>query len=83
MGADVAEGLLQGCIPVGGGIGALLAFPLLKNLSRRKSLLAINVIALITGFLLLIANDKILFIGRFSQGICVGLYSAITPLLIK
>ena len=35
MDLNVAEGLLQGCIPVGAGVGALTTFILLKIFSRR------------------------------------------------
>ena len=83
MDEDVAEGLLQGCIPIGGGIGAVLSFLLLKHFSRRQSLLVVNGIALVVGFLIFIPNQLILFVARFIQGMCVGAYSAITPLIIK
>ena len=35
MKKDLANGLIQGCIPVGAGIGALLSSLLIKFLSRR------------------------------------------------
>lgn len=83
MDKDVAEGLLQGCIPIGAGIGAVLSFLLLKNFSRRQSLLVVNGVALVVGFLIFIPNQLILFAGRFIQGMCVGAYSAVVPLIIK
>lgn len=33
--AETAKGLYNGCVPVGGGIGALSSFLLLKYLSRK------------------------------------------------
>lgn len=36
---DVAKGLLTGCIPIGGGIGALGSNLLLKRLTRRYLLI--------------------------------------------
>ena len=36
---ETVEGLLQGCIPVGGGIGALSSSIILKRFSRRYILL--------------------------------------------
>ena len=35
MSKDLANGLIQGCIPVGAGTGALLSSLLLKKLSRK------------------------------------------------
>ena len=35
MDIDLAKGLYNACIPIGGGIGALTSFFLLKNLSRK------------------------------------------------
>ena len=35
MQKDLANGLIQGCIPIGAGIGALASSLLLKYLSRR------------------------------------------------
>lgn len=35
MKANVAEGLLVGCMPIGGGVGALASNLLINNYSRR------------------------------------------------
>ena len=35
MDKNLANGLIQGCIPIGGGIGALSSFLLLRYLSRK------------------------------------------------
>lgn len=35
MSKETANGLLQGCVPIGAGIGALTSFLLLKYLSRK------------------------------------------------
>lgn len=50
----------------------------------RNSLLVTGCLALIAGLLMvLVPNQGVLFVGRFVQGMCVGLYSAISPLIIK
>lgn len=77
------NGLLQGCIPVGGGIGALGSSIVIKKLSRRNSLLFINFFAFIAGLMVMVPNIGLLYAGRVIQGLCVGMYSAIIPLLIK
>lgn len=38
MKKEIAQGLLVGCIPIGGGIGALSATYLIKHYSRRYSI---------------------------------------------
>ena len=79
----LAEGILQGLVPIGSGIGSLLSLSLILNFSRRNSLLITNVFSFIIGSALLIPNPYLLFVGRFLQGVCVGLYGVIGPLMIK
>ena len=40
-------------------------------------------IAFIFGWLLMIQNVGTLFLSRIGQGICVGLYSSIVPMIVK
>lgn len=75
--------MLQGIVSVGAGFGALGSSIILKNFSRRNSVLLVNAIALICGVLVMIPNLYLFFVLRFFQGACIGLYSAIVPLLIK
>lgn len=49
----------------------------------RNSLLFVNILAIAFGSLLLINNQYTFLLCRLFQGICVGFYSAITPLIIK
>lgn len=42
-----------------------------------------NVIAFVAGLLVYIENAYILLIVRIIQGVCVGFYSAIIPVIIK
>lgn len=86
----LASGLLNGCIPAGGLIGALSSSIFLRLLSRRyftfyfrKSLLVVNVFAFVVGSLIFIENFYVLVFLRLCQGFCVGFYSAIAPLIIK
>ena len=53
------------------------------RLIPRNSLLAVNLFAFATGLLLLLPQFTVLFVARLGQGMCVGLYSALIPLLIK
>lgn len=49
----------------------------------RRFILIVNVVAFCAGLLLYIQNAYTLFLVRVIQGICVGCYSAITPVIIK
>lgn len=80
---SVAEGLLIGCVPIGGGLGAFLSYYLLKRFSRKSSILIVNCFAFIIGLILYIPNAYIFLFVRFCQGICAGLFSSITPLMMK
>lgn len=82
MSPNVAKGILTGCIPIGAGIGALIARKLIHVFSRRKFVLLINLIALIAGCVLYINNIIVLICMRIIQGICVGLYTSIVPMYI-
>lgn len=49
----------------------------------RQYIFIVNGIAFGAGLLIFIQNAYILFLVRIIQGICVGFYSAITPVIIK
>ena len=78
-----AKGLLNGCIPVGAILGAYFIRPLMKRYSRRKSILFTNIIASIAGFFIYVPNFYTLMTFRLIQGACVGIFSAIPPIIIK
>ncbi len=50
---------------------------------QRQFIFIVNAIAFVAGLLLYIKNPYTLFIVRILQGVCVGFYSAITPVIIK
>lgn len=50
---------------------------------QRKALLFVNGLALVFGLTLFIQNQYTFLISRLMQGVCVGFYSAIAPLIIK
>lgn len=43
----------------------------------------VNSFAFLCGLLVLVVNLKLFFVARFMQGACIGLYSAMIPLLVK
>ncbi len=82
MSPDIARGILTACIPIGAGIGGLLASKLIHIFSRRNLVLLINLIAVIAGCILYINNFIVLICMRLVQGICVGLYMSAVPCYI-
>ncbi len=73
----------MGCIPVGAGVGAILSFVFLKKVSPKTAFLVANVISILAISVIQIKTLYTLLAGRIIQGICVGLYSAITPVYIN
>ncbi len=80
---NVAKGLLNGCIPIGALFGALFSSVLLKCFSRKNCLLVTNLAAFIVGGLIYIHNFYSLMVFRIMQGVMVGIYTSIAPLIIK
>lgn len=87
---NLADGLLQGCIPLGAGVGALISFLLMKFLSRRYfcsylrfSFIVVNLFLIMLTALTFVRNALLIFVLRFCQGICIGFYSAMGPVMIK
>lgn len=50
---------------------------------NRNYLFFVNAIALVGGLLLFIQSPYTLLISRIIQGMCVGLFSAIVPVIIN
>ena len=51
--------------------------------SRKQSFYVVNSIAVIGGIMVLITNPYLLLIGRLLQGVCVGAYSGLVPVVVK
>jgi MFS family permease len=76
MSVETARGVLNGCIPVGAGIGALIAKWITHWFSRRNFILVTNFIAIIAGALIFITNFGVFVTMRLIQGICIGFYTS-------
>ena len=79
---ETARGILTGCIPVGALIGALMGKKLIHLFSRRNFILLINACGIVAGSLLYITHVESFIIMRLIQGACIGLYTAIIPIVI-
>lgn len=77
------NGVLNGLIPIGAGLGALSSFIIMKKMSRRNLFILTNILAAIGFGIIQIRYLPSLIIGRFIQGFCVGIYSAVTPVYIN
>lgn len=90
MDVNTASGLLNGCIPIGALFGALLSSIFVRYTSRRyffvldrNGVLIINACAFVVGGLIYIENFYSLLVFRLLQGVFVGMYSSVTPIMIK
>lgn len=73
----------MGCVPVGAGVGAIFSSILLKKFSLKSVFLITNIVSVIAISTIQVKTLYTLLAGRIIQGVCVGLYSAITPLYIN
>ena len=82
-------GLIIGAIPIGAFFGSILSHFLPLKFTRRyffiyfrKCILVTNLFALLFGALIYIQDPYALFFIRIGQGICVGIYSSVVPVIV-
>lgn len=68
---------------MGALIGALLGEKMIHIFSRRKFILLINGCGIVSGSLLYIPHIESFIIMRLIQGACIGMYTAIIPIVIS
>lgn len=83
MDIETARGVLNGCIPVGAGVGALVAKKLTHMFSRRNFVLLTNLIAVIAGSLIYITNMGVFLAMRLIQGLCIGFFTSTISVYIN
>ena len=80
---QLAQGLLIGIMPLGGVFGALLNKPMMKYVSRKKSTFLLTVFLCFAAGLIQITTVYTLFIGRFLEGVCIGLYVSVGAIYLR
>ncbi len=87
FGPDAAKptmiGIIIGIVPIGAGVGALLAPVFMNFLSRKNFILFFNAIAIMIAGIIQINNLPLLLVCRFIQGFIVGNYMGVVPIYIK
>lgn len=90
MNEGTAQGILNGCIPIGALFGALGSSLLINRSSRRYSLylcrnsiLITNALAFLIGLLIYIQNFYSFLFFRLLQGVFVGIFSTVAPMMIR
>lgn len=78
----MARGVLNGLIPGGACVGAIVAKRLIHVFSRRQFILFVNAVAFAAGCLIYIQNEISFIIIRIIQGICIGFYTSIVSMTI-
>lgn len=80
---SLAQGLLIGIMPFGGIFGAILFKFVLEHLRRRTAIFFIAFWMMLSIVLVEIRTVETLFIGRFLEGVCIGLYVSIGPIYLR
>ena len=78
---DLFNSIVNGLIPFGATLGALLVGPFLKY-GRRNVLIWLSVIMIWFTLITLIFNFFALIIGRFVMGLWVGAWATLCPLIV-
>lgn len=81
--SSLAQAILIGIMPFGGIFGALSFNLLLKWFRRRTSIFFISVWMVISTILMEINTEYTIFIGRFLEGVCIGLYVSVGPIYLR
>ena len=87
---DLAQGIFQGILPIGGSMGAVSSTFFISKLSRRYTYIYIRqvlflfcFIGSLLCFLSLYPNYKIFLVVRLLQGFCSGLFSSVVPVIAR
>lgn len=75
--------ILIGMMPIGGIFGAAFNQFFLKFFNRKQSLYIMLVILWAGLGLILVRNMYTIIIGRFVEGVAIGLYVSISPILLQ
>lgn len=77
------QGWLSGMMSLTGGIGALCSAYFLKHYSRKQCLIFVDVLTIIISIGLQIPNIWVLAVCRGVQGVCIGMISSYSPLIMR
>jgi MFS family permease len=83
MDRAIAQAWTTGVLSLTGFTGTLLCSYLLRVLSRRECLLRVDAAIIIISLLLTIPNIWVLLACRAVQGVCIGVVSSLSPLVIR
>jgi MFS family permease len=75
--------LLIGILPLGSVFGAIATKLMIKKLRRLTGMYIFTLVNIGAIVLVNITTLETLVVGRFIEGICVGYYTAISPLYLK
>ena len=75
--------MYSGCVTFGAIFGGLVQRFCLHKFGRKHCFSFANVIATISGILVLVPSMYTLMIGRIGQGVVVGMMSGIVPIMVK
>lgn len=79
----VITNLITALVPLGAGVGALSAGKLSSSMGRRKTMILVDVIAIIGTVITILPSQYALLVGRLIQGYSAGANSSVVPLVIN
>lgn len=80
---SVTIGYLSALVPLGAGIGSIYSYWLVNRVKRRHYLIASDVIGIVGTLLAISGSLRYLSMGRFIQGLAIGMNSTIIPTYIR
>ncbi|KRX00496.1 Major facilitator superfamily domain, general substrate transporter [Pseudocohnilembus persalinus] len=80
---DIWKGMLTSSMPLGASIGCFIGGIIATKFGRRSLFITIDIIAILIGFIFLIANLPAGIIARFMMGVIAGINTTIVPLYVR
>jgi MFS family permease len=80
---STAQSILIGILPIGSILGSILTKYLIKRYRRLTGIYIFTVVNILGVILININSFASLIVGRFIEGVCVGYYSAISPMYLR
>ena len=80
---STTQSLLIGMMPIGGIFGAGVTKVVLKYVNRKQGIYFLFVLLWIGLGMILVRNMYTIILGRFVEGIAIGLYVSISPILLQ
>ena len=79
----ITTNLITALVPLGAGAGALSAGKISSKIGRRRTMMIIDIIAIVGTAITILPSQYALLVGRLVQGYSAGANSSVVPLVIN